>query len=234
MLPVAILVGGLATRLRPTTETIPKALIEIHGEPFLAHQLRLLRRSGVAHVVLCVGHLGALIEEYLGDGSHFGLSVEYSFDGPQLLGTAGAVKRALPLLGDEFFLLYGDSYLPCDYAQVERAFLEQDKLGLMTVFRNEGKWDASNVEFLDGRIIDYQKKEPTRTMRHIDYGLGVFRKAAFDTVPPEQPLDLAELYQGLLRQGQLAAYEVKERFYEVGSERGIRDFAEFISGRPKS
>lgn len=231
MLPVAILSGGLATRLRPVTETIPKALIEIHGEPFLAHQLRLLERSGITRVVLCVGHLGDQIRKYLGDGSRFGVEAEYSFDGPQLLGTAGAICRALPLLGEAFFVLYGDSYLPCDYARIASAFLEQPKLGLMTVFRNEGRWDTSNVEYSGGRILDYRKTNPTPRMRHIDYGLGAFRKPVFDGVPPDRPHDLAAIYQALLLRGELAAYEVSERFYETGSEQGIRDFAQFISGQ---
>src|ERR1700680_2157820 len=122
MLPVAILAGGLATRLRPLTEALPKALVEINGEPFLAHQLRLLSRSGIDRVVLCAAYRGEQIREYAGDGRAFGLRVEYSFDGPQQLGTAGAIRRALPLLGDKFFVLYGDSYLPCDYAAIERTF----------------------------------------------------------------------------------------------------------------
>jgi len=233
LLPVAILAGGLATRLRPVTETIPKALIEVHGEPFLAHQLRLLKQRGITRVVLCVGYLGSQIEAYLGDGSRFGLEAGYSFDGPRLLGTAGAICRALPLLGDAFFVLYGDSYLPCDYARVQNAFLEQGKPGLMTIFRNEGQWDASNVEFLDGRIIDYRKTNRTPRMHHIDYGLGVFHKAAFDAVPTDQPYDLATVYQDLLRSGELAAYEVSERFYEAGSEQGLRDFADLIASCQK-
>src|SRR4051794_4872944 len=139
-LPVAILAGGLATRLRPLTETIPKSLVEVAGEPFLAHQLRLLHSHGIRRATLCVGYLGEMVREFAGDGARFGMEVTYSFDGPELRGTAGAVRQALPLLGPAFFVLYGDSYLPCDYAAVERAFLESGKLGLMTVFRNEGQW----------------------------------------------------------------------------------------------
>src|SRR5271165_5405998 len=123
MLPVAILCGGLATRLRPMTETIPKALIELNGEPFIAHQLRLLSSRGIKRAVLCVGYRGEMIEEFVGDGAPFGLHAEVLFDGPTLLGTAGAVRRALPLLGENFFVLYGDSYLPCDYSAVASAFL---------------------------------------------------------------------------------------------------------------
>ena len=142
MLPVAILAGGLATRLRPLTETIPKSLVEINGEPFLNHQLRLLRQNGVDRVVLCLSHLGEMVRDSVGDGRAFNLHIDYSFDGPTLLGTAGALKRALPLLGESFFILYGDSYLPIDWAAVEQAFLASGKSGLMTVFHNEDNWDT--------------------------------------------------------------------------------------------
>jgi NDP-sugar pyrophosphorylase family protein len=229
MLPIAILAGGLATRLRPITEAIPKALIEIAGEPFLGHQLRLLSRGGIRHAVLCVGYLGEQVREFAGDGSAFGLRVEYAFDGPQLLGTAGAVERALPLLGDAFFVVYGDSYLPCDYGAVAQAFLDSGKLALMTVFRNQGQWDSSNVEFFEGRILTYDKVNRTPRMHHIDYGLGAFRRQAFAAMPGNGPYDLAALYQSLLRQGELAAWESPQRFYEIGSQEGIRELTEFLS-----
>ena len=229
MLPVAILAGGLATRLRPVTETIPKALVEIVGEPFLAHQLRLLARAGYRRVVLCVGYRAEQIREFAGDGRAFGLEVAYSLDGPRLLGTAGAIRRALPLLGDAFAVVYGDSYLTCDYAAAERVFLDSGKLGLMTVYRNEGQWDASNVEFTGGRILAYDKASRTPAMRYIDYGLGMFRRAVFDAVPDDRPSDLATLYQDLLRRGELAAWESPDRFYEIGSPEGIRDLAEFLT-----
>lgn len=229
MLPIAILAGGLATRLRPITETIPKALVEIAGEPFLAHQLRLLRAAGYERVVLCVGHLGEMVRDFAGDGSAFGLHVEYSFDGPKLLGTAGAIVRALPLLDPRFSVIYGDSYLPCDYAAAERAFDESGKLGLMTVYRNEGQWDTSNVEFEQGRVVRYDKANRTPAMRHIDYGLGVLRREAFDGVPADQPYDLAAVYRDLVRRGELAAWESPDRFYEIGSREGIADLTEFLS-----
>ena len=229
MLPVAILAGGLATRLRPLTETIPKALVEIGGEPFLGHQLRLLRRSGLDRVVLCAGYRGEQIREYAGDGSAWGMRVDYSFDGPKLLGTAGAIRRALPLLGDGFFVLYGDSYLPCDYRAIEQAFRDSGKSGLMAVYRNEGRWDTSNVKYSQGRILAYDKANRTPAMRHIDYGLGVFRREPFDALPEDQPADLAAVYQELLRRGELAAFEAPTRFYEIGSLDGIRELEEFLS-----
>jgi NDP-sugar pyrophosphorylase family protein len=228
MLPVAILAGGLATRLGPLTKNVPKSLIPIHGEPFVAHQLRLLQRSGVQHVILCVGHFGNMIEQAIGDGSGFGVKVEYSYDGATLRGTAGAVKGALPKLGKKFFVMYGDSYLACNYAAVEQEFLQRGGLGLMTVFRNDGQWDASNVEFVEGRIVAYSKKNRTARMRYIDYGLGAFHAEAFART---QATDLADVYAELLQTGKLAGVEVHERFYEIGSPAGLKETTNFLSQR---
>ncbi len=229
MLTVAILAGGRATRLGSLTKNLPKSLLEINGEPFVIHQLRLLSSRGVARVVLCVGHLGTLIQRTLGDGSKLGIQVDYSFDGPSLLGTAGAIKNALPKLGSSFFVMYGDSYLPCDYAAVARNFGCVSVLGMMTVFRNDGKWDTSNVEFESGEILAYSKTQRTPRMHYIDYGLGAFRSQAFENVPEEEPCDLAEVYSSLLKRKQLAASEVRERFYEIGSPAGLREAAEFLA-----
>lgn len=229
LFPVAILAGGLATRLRPITETIPKALVEIHGEPFIAHQLRLLAERGLERVVICAGYLGEKIQEAVSDGSRLGLRVDFSFDGPRLLGTAGAVKKALPFLGDIFFVLYGDSYLPCDYRKIQEVFQKSGCLALMTVFRNYGRWDKSNVEFKDGKIHVYDKQRQTPGMHHIDYGLGVFHREAFAPLSDDQPHDLASLYQELLGQGKLAGYEMKERFYEIGSFAGIEEIRRFLA-----
>jgi len=228
-LTVAILAGGLATRLRPITEAVPKSLLEVNGEPFAVHQLRLLHANGIRRVVLCVGHLGELVQRAIGDGAALGLQVDYSFDGPALLGTAGAIRKALPRLGDSFFVMYGDSYLPCDYAAIARSFASAGVLGMMTVFRNEGKWDASNVEFERGTILTYSKKDWTPRMRYIDYGLGVFRAEAFHGLPAGKVCDLTEVYADLLQRKQLAAFEVHERFYEIGSPGGLRETAEFLA-----
>ena len=231
MLTVAILAGGLATRLRPVTEAVPKSLIELNGESFVVHQLRLLQSKGVQRVVLCVGYLGEMVQGAIGDGSALGLQVDYFFDGPNLLGTAGAIRNALPKLGDSFFVMYGDSYLPCDYAVIVRNFESAGVLGMMTVFRNEGKWDTSNVEFEDGKLLAYSKVNRTPRMRYIDYGLGVFRAEAFQGLPAGKACDLTELYADLLRRRQLAAFEVHERFYEIGSPAGLRETAEFLAAQ---
>ena len=227
-LPVAILVGGLAVRLRPLTEEIPKALIPINGKPFIAHQLELLKSRGVSEVVICAYYRGKQIEEFAGDGSRFGLNIRYSYDGPEPLGTGGAIRKALPLLGDAFFVLYGDSYLSIDYSAVEYAFTNSGKDALMTVFRNRDLGDSSNVRFEDGRILAYSKVDRTPEMQHIDYGLGAFKRQALETFQENERLDLAKVYQVLLLEGRLAAFEVHQRFYEVGSFEGIRDLETYL------
>jgi NDP-sugar pyrophosphorylase family protein len=231
-LPVAILAGGLATRLSPVTEKVPKSLIEIAGRPFVTYQVELLRRNGLIEVVFCVGNLGDILEEFLGDGSRFGVSIHYSYDGPTLLGTGGALRKALPLLRESFFVLYGDSYLECDYAAVEKAFLKAGSLGLMTVMQNGGKWDRSNVTFRNGQIIQYDKQNPSPNMQYIDYGLGALKAAALDSYPPSVNFDLETVYKNLISQGQLAAFEVTQRFYEIGSPQGILDLEEHLRRLP--
>lgn len=231
MFPIAILAGGLATRLWPITETIPKALIDINGEPFIAHQLRLLRKNNITKVVLCVGYLGEQIEAVVGNGKNFDLTVKYSYDSPkngQLLGTAGSLKKALPFLGESFLVIYGDSYLPCDYEAAQKTFIAQKLLSLMTVFYNQGQWDKSNVKYRDHQIMMYDKQSLDPELEYIDYGLGAFHAAAFDVVPNGVPYDLADLYQTLLHQKQLGVWESKARFYEIGSLSGIEETKQFL------
>ena len=216
MLPVALLAGGLATRLGAITQQIPKSLVDVAGKPFILHQLALLRAAGVERVVLCLGHLGEQVQALLGE-RHDGIELAYSFDGGQLLGTGGALKRALPELGERFLLLYGDSYLTCDYRAIAQFFADSGKSGLMTVYKNDGRYDASNVEYGAGRIVRYAKGVPGMT--HIDYGLGGFRARAFDGF--EGKFDLVAVYQALIANDDLAGYEVPERFYEIGSPSGL-------------
>jgi NDP-sugar pyrophosphorylase family protein len=230
--PVVILAGGLATRLRPITEKIPKALIEVAGQPFIAHQLRLLKSHGVRFVIILAWYKGELIREYVGDGALYGLDVQYAFDGDSPLGTAGAIHHALPLLNRPFFVLYGDSYLPCDYGDIQGYFDHERRLGLMTVYRNHGKWDASNVEMRNGEILCYDKKKRTSRMEFIDYGLGLFKPEVFASLPQGQPADLAEIYQKLVARSDLLAYEVKQRFYEVGSLEGLNELNELLTRDP--
>jgi NDP-sugar pyrophosphorylase family protein len=231
LFPVAILAGGLATRLRPVTERIPKALIDINGEPFIAHQLRLLKSKRIERVVLCVGYLGELVRDFVGDASRFGLKVEYSFDGLNLLGTGGAIKRALPLLGETFFVMYGDSYLNCNFQDIQNFFHQSQCDALMTVFHNAGRFDKSNLEFLQGRIMNYDKANPTAAMQYIDYGLSILRRRHFDSFPDGQPFQLENVLSSLQKSGQLGGLEVFERFFEVGSFEGISDLRQCLAAK---
>ena len=231
MLPVAILAGGLATRLRPITKTIPKALVPVAGRPFVLWQLEYLRDQGVSRVVLCTGYRSTQIEQIVGDGSQFGVAVEYSDDGTTLLGTGGALGQALPLLGPEFFVLYGDSFLPVSFSTVEQAYYDSDLPGLMTVYRNEGEWDTSNVVFNNGQVLEYNKTKPRHDMAYIDYGLGVLSKSVVEHYCQEIVFDLAMVYAALANAGQLAGFEVFERFYEIGSPDGLAETEDYFRSK---
>lgn len=231
-IPVAILAGGLATRLRPITETIPKSLVEVAGKPFLERQLVYLRDQGFRRIVVCLGHLGAKVEERFGDGSALGVHLDYSYDGPVLLGTGGALRKALPLLGPAFVVLYGDSFLPIGYKEVVEAFQQEGRPALMTVFRNEDQWDSSNVLFESDEIRHYNKRARApgvrHEMRHIDYGMMVFRPCVFDGYP-EGALDLAHVLEDLVARRELAGFEVSHRFYEIGSHAGLAELNQLFS-----
>jgi NDP-sugar pyrophosphorylase family protein len=228
-LTVAILAGGLATRLRPLTEKVPKVLLPVAGKPFLTHQLELLKGQGVHRVVLCLGFLGEMVEQEFGDGERLGVELSYSYDGPKLLGTGGAIRNALPKLGEKFFVLYGDSYLTASFAPIADFFERSGKRGLMTVYRNEGLYDTSNVVFREGEIVVYDKKVRLPQMRHIDYGLSLFRRSVFEEWPPVEHFDLAEVMQKLVVSKDLAGFEVKERFFEIGSPAGLAELEAKLS-----
>jgi NDP-sugar pyrophosphorylase family protein len=229
-----ILAGGLATRMRPLTETIPKALIPIAGRPFIDHQLDWLAAHGVTDVVLSVGYLGEALGAHVGDGAAFGLRVRTIDEGPNLRGTAGAVRLAFDegALEERFLVTYGDSFLPIDFAAVFDAFTASGAPALMTVFRNQGRWDTSNVIF-DGRMVNlYDKQRRTRPAAEfafIDYGLSALeRRVVAAEVPAGAKADLADLFHALSRRGELAGYESPERFYEIGSPAGLEDFAQWL------
>lgn len=229
MMPsMVIIAGGTATRLRPVTETVPKALVPVAGKPFIAHQLLLLRKNGIKKAVICSGYLSQQIEDFVGNGSKFGLSVTFSVDGEKPLGTGGAVKKALPLLEEEFFVMYGDSYLTVDFKDVYDYFCTQHCRGLMTVFKNRNAWGSSNIVCKDGHIILYDKKNKTAGMEYIDYGLGLLKKPVFDAMATKETFDLSELYQDIISKGQMSSYEVSERFYEIGSPGGLVETERYI------
>jgi NDP-sugar pyrophosphorylase family protein len=229
--PAALLAGGLATRLRPITESVPKAMIEVAGRPFIDHQLALLRRNGIRSVVLCLGYLGDQIERHLGDGAAHGLELRYSHDGESLLGTGGALQRALPLLGELFWVLYGDSYMDIDYRAVLAHFAASRARGLMTVFHNENRWDRSNVVFRDGRLLWYSKRAPTPEMKHIDYGVTLLCNEVLASLPVDEPSDLADLLSDMAARGELIGHEVTQRFYEIGSHRGLEETQRYLQAR---
>jgi len=229
MFSVAILAGGFAKRLMPMTEKIPKALIEVAGKPFIFHQLQYLRKEGIKKVVLCLGYHCEMIQEKVGDGSKFDLDITYSYDGDFLLGTGGSIKKALPLLDENFYVLYGDSFLPIHFSPIEESFLKRQKPAMMTVIMNENKWDKSNVTFKDGLVLEYNKKEPKPAMKFIDYGLSVLSKSLFDKYEVNVVFDLADFYHLLSIQNQLAGFEVNERFYEIGSHQGIKETELYLS-----
>jgi NDP-sugar pyrophosphorylase family protein len=228
MFNLALLAGGLATRMAPLTDRRPKSLLEVAGRPFILHQLDYFRNQGIQRVVLCVGHLGEQVREVVGDGSAFGLEIRYAWDGNHPLGTGGALTQALPLLGERFFVQYGDSFLPIDYTEVARAFMHGGQPALMTVLENAGRWDCSNVEFSGGVLAAYRKTAATPGMRHIDYGLSVLSDRLFRCRTPGEPFDLADLFHTLSLQGQLAGHEVHTRFYEIGSPAGLQDTIDFF------
>ena len=226
---VCILAGGLGTRLGARVSEVPKPLLEVAGEPFLMHQLRLLADHGAREVVLCVGYLGEQIEAAIGE-ERFGISIAYSYDGPGLDGTLGAIRRGRTLLGERFLVLYGDTYLRVDYGAAAAAWERSRLPAMMTVLRNDGRWDASNVLFGRDRVLAYDKRMPTPQMHWIDYGLGGLTATALERVSPDET-DLATLYTELSRRGELFGFEASERFHEIGSPQALAETDAFLRTR---
>ena len=214
---MALLAGGRATRLGAIARAVPKALLDVAGRPFIDHQLDLLHRGGIRRVVLCLGHLGDQIEQYLGDGASRGMELRYSRDGDTPAGTGGAVRGALPLLADVFWIMYGDSYMDIDYRGVLAHFDSSDAMGLMTVLRNDDQWDRSNVIFEEGRLLKYDKQNRDPHMHHIDYGVQLIRREALQHMTPGERCDLADVYRDMVRRGEMSGYEVHTRFHEIGT-----------------
>jgi NDP-sugar pyrophosphorylase family protein len=228
--PVCVLAGGLGTRLGSHVRDTPKPLLEVAGEPFLLHQLRLLATYGAREIVICVGYLAEQIETAIGT-SRFGLRIAYSHDGPELIGTLGAIRRAAPMLGERFLVLYGDTYLRINYAAAAAAWLRSGLPAMMTVLRNQGQWDISNAEF-DGALVRvYDKRAPRPGMAWIDYGLGGLTRSALDAVRPDID-DLGDLYHELAARGQLCGYAATERFYEIGTPAALAETSAFLTGPP--
>ena len=226
-IPVAIITGGLGTRLENKTLNKAKVLIDVAGEPFISRQLKYLSDQGLKDVVLCTAHLGKQIKDFVGDGSKFNLNVTYSDDGVKLLGTGGSIKKALNLLGKNFFILYGDTFLPINFLQVEKVYFQQKKPALMTVLKNKGRWDKSNAVFKN-KTLEYNKKNPKKNMNYIDYGLSIIDSVIFNSFPFNKTFDLADVFEDLSNKNMLAGLEIFDRFYEIGSINGLNDTISFF------
>jgi NDP-sugar pyrophosphorylase family protein len=234
-----ILAGGLGTRMRPLTEKLPKTLLPVHGKPFAHYQLSWMARRGVTDVVYCLGDKGHMVRDFVRDGSRWGLRVRYVEDGPVLVGTGGALRRALDeqALADWFLVHYGDSFLPIDLSAVAAGFRGQRRPALMVVYRNQGRFDAGNVQYADGVVRLYQKNPAGDhgAFPYIDYGVSVLsRSVVAERIPPGEPYDLAVLAHALSRGGHLAGMEAAERFYEIGSPAGLSDFEHWLAGHPEA
>jgi MurNAc alpha-1-phosphate uridylyltransferase len=227
-----IVAGGLATRMRPQTLELPKSLIPVGGRPFITWQLEKIAGSGFSHVLLCIGHLGHAIREFVGDGSGFGLRVDYSEESENLLGTAGALRRAISQLGETFLVTYGDSYLPFDYsAPLRDLCAHPEAQGTMAVFRNQGRWEKSNTAIEGDRVLRYDKSSRDPTLDYIDCGATALRREVVAALTPDQPLGLDSVQADLARRGLLRAWRARERFYEIGSEEGLRDLDHLLGGK---
>lgn len=226
---VAILAGGMAVRLGSLTKGQPKSMVRVLGKPFLEYQLEFLRRADIEDVVLCIGHLGKQIQDYFGNGRRFDVNIKYSIE-HQPLGTAGGLVNAEPLLDDVFFTLYGDSYIFLDYGIALSYFESRSKLALMTVYKNCNRYDRSNTAVDEELVVGFSKGEKSRDMVYIEYGANIFKKKALEMIPKDRFFSLEDLFPSLIENGQILAFEVKKRFYEIGSPRGLKEFEEYLLG----
>ena len=227
---IAILAGGLATRLGELVKSEPKSLLKIQGKPFIEYQIEQIEKQGITDIMVCTGHLGEQIERYLGNGTRYGLNIKYSHE-DRPLGTAGALKKAVNLLDNEFITMYGDSYLFLDFNMIFAHFISRDRLALMTVYKNHDHHDKSNTSISGGLVTAYSKDDRTGDMVYIDYGAHMFRKQALELIPPDRYFPLEDLFPILISQEQLLSFEARDRFYEIGSPQGIQDFNEYVRGK---
>ena len=232
MLPIALLAGGMAKRLGAVTEKTPKSLIEIEGRRFIEYQLLGFAHAGFSQIVICVGHLSEKIIDFVGNGNQFGLQISYSHDGENQLGTGGALKKALPLLGDNFFVQYGDSFLNIDYQRLERDFLKNPNPCRMAIYENGNDFDVSNVKICEGDRINYSKSSPKLDMTFIDYGCMILEIDSFYNYEAPENFDLSKYLECLSESGLLRGYQVQERFFEIGSLQGIQAFEEYVRSHP--
>lgn len=230
---VVVLMGGLGTRLGDITRCMPKAMINIHGKPFFHYQLNLMKWYGFRKFLFCTGYRSDDISNYFGDGSEFGVEIKYSYDGPELLGTGGAVKNAFQLLEDNFVLIYGDSYMDIDYQEILYYYndaLKKNYRGLMTVFKNNNRFDKSNVVYNNEKLVKYDKENMVPDMKYIDYGVSVLNRKVIEEIP-ECKVDIASVYGKVAADCKMAGHEVRNRFYEIGRPDSLKEFRDFINER---
>lgn len=226
---IVIIAGGLATKLEGLSINTPKSMIRVGDKPFLQYQIELLKKSNVKNIVLCIGHLGNQIKEYFGSGGRFNVEIKYSEDGEKLLGTGGALKKAESLLEDNFMLMWGDSYLLLDYKNIWDTFLgNNNKEGLMVVYKNYNKRVPSNVIIKDGVVKLYDKQNLTPEMIYVDGGLSILRKSVLSRIPAEKPFAVETIFNQLSLERNLLAYETQQCFYEIGSVAGLKEFENLI------
>jgi N-acetyl-alpha-D-muramate 1-phosphate uridylyltransferase len=228
-LQAVILAGGLGTRLRPLTNTVPKAMVPVNGKPFLEYELNLLKTNGIFDIVLCVGYLGDIIHDYFGNGERLGIRISYSYDGEELLGVAGALKRAEHHLRDIFFVTYGDAYLSADYNGAMKEFMGTRKLGMMLAYENHNAYGKSDLAIKDGFVTKYDKQNQTPDMVWINYGISILRKQALNSIPEDTKCDEEQFYGELIKHKELLANIVKERFYEIGTAPALKEFENFVT-----
>jgi len=228
-IPIALICGGLGKRMHPVTYSKPKSLINVCGKPFIEHQLELLRFSGFKNVVICAGHFGKQIQDFVGNGNRWELNINYSFDGDYQIGTGGALIKALNLLGKEFFVIYGDSYLPINFHIIYDFFKKSNSLAVMAIYENNNKFDKSNVKYYeDGNNIYYSKND-TNEMIYIDYGVSIIRSSLLEDYKYNQMyIDLSQIFEEFSKNKLIKGYEVHDRFYEIGSFKGLSDITKYF------
>ncbi len=221
----------MGTRLGPATHAVPKPMVIVNGKPFLEYEIGLLKGSGIDDFVLCVGHLGEKVESHFGDGSKWGVRVRYSYDGPKLMGPAGALKRAEPLLDDRFFVTYGDAYLRADYRGMMKALVDSGRLGVMAVYENRNRYGMSDVVVRGGEVVRYDKKGGGAGMDWVNFGVTALSRRALALVPVERECGEEEFYGELIKRHELLAFPVNDRFYEIGTPGSLSEFRRFISSQ---
>jgi NDP-sugar pyrophosphorylase family protein len=204
-------------------------MLPLHGRPFIDYKLDDLRAGGTDRVVLLTGHGGEPLEDHVGDGSRYGLAVEVVRDPPALLGTGGAIRHALPILGPAFLVTYGDTLLDVPLAGLAAELERADVLMAMSVLENNDRWETSNVDVHDGWVVAYDKPSSPGRHRYLDYGMLAMRAAAFDAVDVGPPFDLADVLRPLIRLGRVRALTVTRRFYDIGNESAIAVTEQFLA-----